>query len=248
MPTVPIGTSGYPHLSGGTTFSQQATGGAQAAVAGVFAGAELAPLRATASYEYSVEDMYKLSGLEEALRRDLREGLSNLLSEQHLSGDGTAPNVSGIRTAIPATPTTDPTDVDNFQEITQRFGGLVDGLNAYGLGDLRVLMSADTYAHAITQYRGNATTMSAYDWLMERCNGVEVSSRFPAAVADIAHSVIHKASYPERNAVAPVWQGLQLVDDPYTLAQSGQRRITAILLHNFAVLQSDAWAHLKVHD
>ena len=248
MPTVPIGTSGYPYLSGGTTFSQQATGGEQLAVAGTFAGAELSPLRATASYEYAVEDMYKLSGLEEALRRDLREGLNNLLSEQHLSGDGSAPNVQGIRTAIAATPTTDPTDADDFAEITQRFGALVDGLNAYGLGDLRVLMSAGTYLHAITQYRGSATTMSAYDWVMERCGGVEVSSRFPVPASDISHSVVHKASYPERNAVAPVWQGLQLVDDPYSLAQSGQRRITAILLHNFRVLEANAWAHLKVHD
>ena len=166
-----------------------------------------------------------------------------------LNGNGTAPNVEGLRTAIAATPTTDPANVDDFGEITQRFGSEVDGINAYGLGDLRILMSTGSHAHAITQYRGNQSTLSAYDWLMERVGGIQVSSRFPAPASDISHSVVHKMSYPERAAVAPFWGGgLQLIDDPYSLAQSGQRRITAIILWNFKVLADDAWAHLKVHD
>ena len=49
-----------------------------------------------------------------------------------------------------------------------------------------------------------------------------MSSRFPAPASDLSHSVVHKMSYPERSAVAPMWGGgLQLIDDPYTLAQSG---------------------------
>ena len=248
MPTVPTGAAGYPLMSGGTTFSNQATGGEQLAVAGTFSGDELEATRATGSYEYAVEDVAKIVGLEEAFRRDLRDGLNNHISGQVLNGNGNAPNVEGLRTAIAATPGTDPANSDDFSEITQRFGALVDGINAYGLMDLRILMSAGTYAHAITQYRGTATTLSAYDWLMERCGGVEVSSRFPAPATDIAHSVVHKTAYPERNAVAPMWQGLQLIDDPYSLAQSGQRRITAIMLWNFKVLVDAAWAHLKVHD
>ena len=248
MPTVAIGSAGYPHIAGGTTFSQKAVGAEQAAVAGSFAGAELTPLRATASYEYSVEDMYKLAGLEEALRRDLREGLSNLMSVEVLGGDGSAPNVQGLRTAIAATPGTDPADADDFPEITQRFGALVDGVNAYGLNDLRILMSAGTYAHAITQYRGTDSVMSAYDWLMERSGGVQVSSHFPDPATDISHSVVHKMSYPERSAVAPIWQGIQFIEDPYTQATSGIQKLTVIMLWNFRVLATDAWAHLKVHD
>ena len=142
-------------MSGGSTFSQQVTGGEQLAVAGTFAGEELENTRATASYEYAVEDVQKLIGLEEAFRRDLREGLNNHISNQVLNGSGVAPNVEGLRVAITATPATDPSDEDNFAEITQRFGGEVDGINAFGMSDLRILMSAGTYAHAITQYRGN---------------------------------------------------------------------------------------------
>ena len=248
MPTVPLGTTGYPVMTGGTTFSQQSIGGSQAAVAGTFDGDELSPIRATASYEYSVEDMYRLAGLEEALRADLREGLSDLMSTQVLNGNGTAPNVQGIRTAITATPGTDPANADDFSEITQRFAGLVDGINAFSMSDLRILMSTGTYTHAIAQYRGNQSTMSALDWLMEKSGGVEVSSRFPAPATDIAHSVVHLTSYPERDAVAPVWAGVQFIDDPYSMAQSGQKRLTALMLWNFRVLISAAWKHIKVHD
>ena len=248
MPTVPAGAAGYPHMSSGTTFSQQAENGSQAATAGAFGGAELEPIRATASYEFAVENLYKLVGLEEALRRDLREGMTNHMSNQVLNGDGSAPNVQGIRTAISATPSTDPANVDDYSEITQRFAAEVDGINAYMLSELRIAMSADTYKHAITQYRGNNSELTAYDWLMERSGGVQVSSLFPAAASDISHSVIHKTAYPERSAVMPVWAGFMIVDDPYSLAQSGQRRLTAHVLWNFRVLADDAWAHLKVHD
>ena len=220
MPTQALGSAGYPHLAGGTTFSQQGTGTEQAAVAGSFAGVELAPLRATASYEFSAEDVVKLQGLEAAFRMDLRDGLSNLMSIQALTGSGVAPNVEGIQTAISATPSTDPSDEDNFAEITQRFGGEVDGINAYTMADLRILMAADTYAHAITQYRGNNAEASAFDWLVQRSGGVQVSSHLADAVSDISLNVVHKTSYPERSAVAPIWSGLQFISDPYSLATS----------------------------
>ena len=248
MPTQALGSAGFPHLSGGTTFSQQAIGAEQAAVAGSFGGVELTPIRATASYEFSAEDVVKLAGLEEAFRRDLRDGLSNLMSVQALRGNGSGANVEGIQTAIAATPSTDPANVDDFGEITQRFGGEVDGINAYGMSDLRILMAAGTYAHAITQYRGNATNMSAYDWLMERAGAVQVSSLLPAPASDISLNVVHKTSYPERSATAPIWQGVQFIADPYSMATSGVTKLTALLLWNFKVLADDAWANIKIHD
>ena len=66
MPTLPPSSAGYPIMTGGTTFSQQATAGEQLAVAGSFGGELLDNVRATGSYEYSVEDVQKLIGLEEA--------------------------------------------------------------------------------------------------------------------------------------------------------------------------------------
>ena len=248
MPTVAAGSAGYPHLASGTTFSNQQPSGEQAAVAGSFGGSELNPIRATASYEYRTEDEVKLVGVEDSLRRDLSAGLSNHFSDQVVNGNGTAPNVSGILNAVSATPGTDPNNADDFGEIAARFFGEVDGLTAYEQSDLRVIMAPDTYEHAVAVYRGNQSPVNAYENLRANLGLVSVSDHLPDAASDISLNIVHKASFPERNAVMPVWRNLAIIRDPFTLAQKGEVRLTVAAFWNFAILEDDAWAVKKVHD
>ena len=76
-----------------------------------------------AFYEFRVEDVAELVGIEEALRRDLREGIDNLISNQVVNGNGSAPNVSGILDAVNATPSNTPGSADHFGAIIGRFFG-----------------------------------------------------------------------------------------------------------------------------
>ena len=248
MPSVGVGVAGYPHLETGATFSNQVPSGAQAAVAGSFGGAELNPIRATAAYEWRIEDEYKLRGVEAALRADLRNGMANHLDDQLVNGNGAAPNVEGILNAVSATPSADPASADDFAAIMARFVAEVDGLNAYEASDLQVVMSKDSYQHAITQYRGNSTTTSAYQQMISEVGGIMVSSRLPDAVSDVSLNIVHKSSFPERSAVMPIWNSISFISDPYSLATKGERRLTAIVLYNFKVLDTDAWAVKKIHD
>ena len=248
MPNVSVGSQGYPVLTAGTTVSNQSPSGEQLATAGTFSGEELSPIRATGSYEIRKEDMYRLSGLEEAIRNDLRGAISDHLDAQMLTGNGTAPNVQGITSAVTATPGTDPADTDDFTEIMIRFLELVDGKFATMASELQLVMSAGTYAHAITQYRGGSTNISAYGQLMSEVGGIMVSDRLPVAASDISHTVVLKGAYPERSAAMPIWSAGEMVVDPYALAQSGIIRITVVTMFNFKVLATDAWAVRKVHD
>ena len=247
MPDVPAGSAGYPRLISGTTFSQQSASGEQLPVAGTFGGAELAPVRATAGYEWRIEDEYRLVGIEEALRRDLRDGMSNHMDNQVLNGNGTAPNVAGVLNAVAATPTTDPANADDFAEYVARFAGEVDGLNAYSQDELQVVLSTHAYDLGVALYRGTDSTRSAYDQLVASVGSVTVSNRLPAADNnDISNSVVFKSAFPERSAVAPVWASMMLVVDPFTNASKGERRLTAITLWNFAVLDAAAFAVKKI--
>ena len=147
-----------------------------------------------------------------------------------------------------ATPSADPASADDFAAIMARVVAEVDGLNAYEASDLQVVMSKDSYQHAITQYRGNSTTTSAYQQMMSEVGGIMVSSRLPDAVSDVSLNIVHKSSFPERSAVMPIWNSISFISDPYSLATKGERRLTAIVLYNFKVLDTDAWAVKKIHD
>ena len=246
MPGVAAGASGYPRLSGGTTFSVQAGSGEQAAVAGTFAGSELNGIRATGSYEFQVEDVAKLVGLEDALRVDLQGGIENLLNQQSVNGSGAAPQVSGFLHALTADPNA-VADADTFAEIVARFMGLVDGINATSPAELRLVMRSDIFSHMSATYATNDDSVSAYDYLLRRVGGAMVNNIVPAKDNNDTGSVIvAKTGYPERGAVMPVWDGFRVIADEVTLAQSGQVRLTAIQLFNFAVLDSSAFAEVKV--
>ena len=247
MPSVAVGSVGYPRLTGGTTFSVQSPSGEQLAVAGTFAGNELGPIRGTGSYEFRVEDVSRLIGIEETMRMDLRNGIDNLLNDQSVNGNGTAPNVSGIVHAVGATPSTNPTNADDFAEISGRILGEVDGLGAYGPMDLRLVMRSDIFQHMTSVFATNDDSVSAYDHLAARVGGIMVNNVIPAkSNNDIGHVLVGKTGFPERAAVLPVWRALEYTVDPFTLAQKGEVRITATALFNFSVLDDDAFAVKKI--
>ena len=245
--SVPVGAKGLPRLSGGTTFSQQAKSGSQAAVAGVFEGVEISPLRGTGSYEIRKEDIALLSGYEEAMRRDLREGLMNLMNDQVVNGTGTSPDVQGIRQAIAGTPATNPANVDDASEILAQFVSLIDGLYATNPSEIRAVMAGDIYQHCATQRFGTEGS-SAWDYLNERLGALMVNSIIPSkdAGTSIGMALCHKSGYPERSATLAVWSNIELTTDPYTLSQAGEVRIVATMLWNFQIEAAEAFANLKI--
>ncbi len=57
------------------------------------------------------------------------------------------------------------------------------------------------------------------------------------------------APYPTEefrmNAVAPVWEGVQLIRDEVTAAAKGQIAVTAVALWGFKILRSDGFERLR---
>ena len=211
-----------------------------------FAGAELNPIRGSGSYEFRIEDVAKLVGIEDALRSDLRAGMDNLLNDQAVNGDGTAPNVSGILDAIAATPTTTPTNADDFSEIVARVMGEVDGTYANSPSDLRMAMRSDIFSHLATQYRGNNSDVSAYAFLSSRMGGATVSNIIPGIANNYGSVIIHKTGGGQRSVVMPVWDAFSVIVDPYSGAKKGEIGLTASLLFNFQVLDASAFVNMKV--
>ena len=240
MPSVPIGAAVYPIMVSGTTASMAADGTAVDAAAGSFTGHTLEPTRLTAAYLFNSRQAFQLRNFEAVLRRDLAAVMTDAMDDQIVNGNGTAPNVTGFLHELTA-----PTGLGSastWANIWSTFTGSVDGLNAYGMRDLRAVWGKDSFQHAAGLFRGNNTETSAAEYVAERIGGLSVSSRIPAKDSNNRqNNIMALTSYPGRNAVAPVWRGAELIRDQYTHAAKAQVRLTMISYFNFKILRATGW-------
>ena len=233
MPTVPVGEAIYPVLTTNATVGTPAENAAQAETTGSFSAEVLSPSRLQASFFYSREDRARFAGMDEALRMNLSDALSDGLDKQVLSGTNGLFNGTVLANHNVTTATT----FDLY--LAGLAYGRVDGTYASTAGDLKIVMGAHTYGHAGRVYRNNSVDRTALDRLMEVTGGVKVSSNVPAAGSNRQNAVIRLGS--RRDMVAPVWEGVTLIPDEITKAGSGQIVVTAVMLHAVKLLRSDGF-------
>ena len=244
MPAVPVGSSNFPVMLTGTAAAMKAAGGLQEAEAGSFTGFTLDPVRLTARYLFRIEDVYKLRNFENVLRRDLVAVMSDKMDDQIINGTGAAPQVSGFINELVAANA--PAAVTTWAQFVASFTGLVNGLDAYVLRDLRSIVGAQTFSYAETLYRANNSDLSAFAYMAEKTGGVSVSSRI--ASGNVQTNITALTSYPGRNAVAPVWKAMEIIRDNITQAASGQIAITAIILWNFKIVRETGFKAWKTRN
>lgn len=244
LPTVGVGEQQFVALTAGTTAEQKAKAAAVDAFAATFTPKALTPIQLTARYLFSIEDAARLRrGMESALRADLRAALQDQLDKQIIQGDGTAPNVGGFLAAANnggLAAETDPTDTIVFGSVTSLFSGQIDGLYARTVNDVRLLIGEKSYQTVVGLQTNGVFIADRFR------NQKQVSANTPDAASNIEEGITFKTARPTGNAVAPVWQGVQLIRDPYSAAASGQIALTAAMLWNFAILRSAAYDRIKV--
>ena len=245
MPAVAVGEATYPVMTSGTVAGQRNPGAVIDAEAGAFTGFSLDPIRLTARYLFRVEDTYRLRNFESILRRDLAAVMSDQMDNQVINGDGVAPNVNGFLNELPDAAVASATST--FAAWLGEFTGLVDGLNAYTMSDVRAVIGSDSYGNGETLYKSAQSSETVIEMLQRRTGGLSVSSRIPAAGGNKKQdNIAALTSYPGRNAVAPVWQSMEVIRDPYTGAAHGQVALTAIMLWNFKILRETGFGLFQI--
>ena len=232
QPSVGVGEQLFPIMTNAPDVGTPAENAVQAETTGAFTTETLAPRRLQASYFYSMEDRSRFASMSEALRESLSMGLSDGLDDQILSG--TSGFFTG--TVLANHNVTTATDFDLF--MTQFAYGRVDGRYANTAAEIATVMGATSYAHAGSVYRNTSVDRNALERLQDVTGGVRVSSHVPAA-ANNKQNAVMRVGMNGQAAVAPVWDGIQLIPDNITKAASGQIVITAIMLYNFKILRTD---------
>ena len=231
-PTVAVGEAIYPVLATNATVGTPAENAAQAETTGSFTADVLSPSRLQASFFYSREDRARFSGMDEALRMNLSEALADGLDKQILTGtEGlfTGTNLANHNV----------TAVTSYANYRSELGyGRVDGTFAGSVGDLKIVMGAETYGHAAGVFRSaNAGDRAALEDLTSATGGVKVSAHVPAATgAHKQECVIRLGS--RRDMVAPIWEGVTLIPDEITKAGTGQIVVTAVMLHAVKIIRT----------
>ena len=242
MPMVSRGDAVYSVLTGGDAGAIKAQGVEHDAVAAVFTGQTIKPTRLTARYVIAVEDMARFNSLEDTLRADLRSALGVQLDNQIINGSGTAPNLKGLVKSLGTVKKADAeADYAGYKAVVS---GGVDGKYAGMMSDVRVLIGQQTFNHAISKENA-ASGETGYE-VMQRFtnNGVLVSAQLPAKDGDKNQRILRTTMGSD--AIAPIWEGVQLIRDPYSKAQAGEVSLTAIMLAGFSLLRTDAFGSLKL--
>ena len=246
MPSVPVGHPMYPVLTSTINPKTYAKGTANESLAATFTPKVLKPRRLQASYLFRIEDMAELAGMEEALRDDLSNAMAEQLDKAVLTDDETTASglneVSGFIDNI--TETDKSTAVVTFNDFIELYADQVDGRYAQSTTDVKVLTGSKLYTKAHTLFETTAVRESAYSYISRIGGGFQVSAHVPTTGSDKKQNALVVRNMT-RAAVAPIWQGLTLIRDPYTGAEKGEIKLSATMLYSFEILRAKNFANIK---
>ena len=250
MVSVPAGRRETTVITGGVAPAAKAeNASAPDAVALTVSEHTLTPRRLTGRYVLTEELLAAVGTMAERyLQDDLTDAMADLAEAQMLVGDGTAPNVQGIATAI--TDAAVPDAVTTFGVASALASQLVDGRYANVAGDVTLVTPVDGYRFAYSLYT-NAGDVSAGRNLAAEARTFLSSGHLPDAPTSGARDKVSTGyahlGMRDGDAYAAYWGGgLVMIRDPYTQAAEGQVILTARTLWDFRVTRPAAWGSVAI--
>ena len=212
---------------------------------------EMKPARNSVRAVFTREDAARLASLEAALQRDLRMALADGIDAAIFTGDsgatGNAADITGLTTAAVTERTITQTNKVKGPETLTEFAALVDGIHAAGFGDLNIVATVGAWRlweSTIINSAADNMTLAAF----LRAAGLSWSSRgnieAATAAADFG-AFVGRGRGIEGAGVAAVWDGGELVRDPYSGAAKGEIALTLHYLWSFALPRASNFARLK---
>ena len=209
------------------------------------------PKRNAVRLLFSIEDAARIPGLESALTRDLRMALTEGVDRAIFLGDdtatGTDADITGLQTAAITETTITQTNKVAGPATLAAFTGLVDGIHAMGLNDLKVVAAVGAWRlweNTIINATADNMTLAAF----LRMAGLSWSARGEidtnTANNDFG-AFIGRGMGLDGAGVAAVWEAGELIRDPYSGAAKGEVALTFCYLWDFALPRASNFARIK---
>ncbi len=194
----------------------------------------LAPRRGQASVTGLTAQLLRMPDLEAGIVATLRGGLAEWYDGQCITELLTVGQTAAVATE------------ETFASyIARLIYGNVDGRFARQENDLRVLVGTATLTHMAGKYKAAESDLSAVAAVRALAGGLRSSVHIPAAAQNQADTLVAKG-IGRRNAVCPIWQGVEILTDRTTGAGKGQIEIYATMFAAFSVSRADGFARVEV--
>ena len=237
--SVGVGEAAFAVVSTSASPGAPGEGADQAHSTAAFESASLVPSRLQASLFFTVEDAARIQGLSDALRMNLSEALADELDDQILT------NTSNGLFSGSNLDDHDAGAVGTFVTLKKRVVyDAIDGKYANNAGDLRVVLGSASYAFAGGVYRGNNSDVDALESITSKVAGIRVSSHVPAVASNKQELVVARGA--AQHVAVALWQGMDLIEDPFSLAKSGEVILTARMLHAIKILRKDGFRKVEL--
>ena len=212
---------------------------------------EIKPSRRAVHGIYSIEDDARLSGLSEAIERDMRAAMVESVDLAVFKGDAGAnedsADIVGMQTAAIAEATITQANKIKADEVLKYFLAYVDGKYAASLSDIRLVTSvgANTlwYGGIHNSAADNQTVAqflmaAGLSWTARGGIDANTANNDFGAYFGLARGI-------EGAGVAAIWEQGQLIRDPYSGAASGEVALTLNYLWQLAFPRTDNFKRLK---
>ena len=246
MPSVDIGTAIFPRISAGTAADVRSPSEELDGTAATVLAEAINPVRLTASYTFTLESLSLVQGVEAALRRDLMATMMDKRDKLAIQGQAvsgtTSPKIDGLLNTL--TDPTDPGTIASVLDYVTAGDGAVDGKYAVDDSEVAILTNPATWQHAM----GLQIATSGF-FLREYLNRerFRASGNMPDAVNTIAKAIRYAsgASSMARGVVMPTWRGMQVINDRYTRAKTGEFLLTFIQMVGWKVVDTSMYSQLE---
>ena len=254
MEAVEAGKASFPITTSPAAVIPHQRGKEQAEAAGAWTigAVEMSPTRMGIHFQFAGEDAMRVPSLEDALVRDMRAALRERMDYVVFQGDdGATPDAGDIDglfdiVGITERPLTQANKV-KWPETIAAFTGLIDGLHAEDLGDVKVVASVGA-TRLWRQSSANANRNESIGQVL-RANGLMWRTRAGIATTTATGDFLAAVGLMRGNmgaGVCPVWQGAELIRDKWTGAASGQVELTLNAYWNFGLVRASNFARVKL--
>ena len=169
------------------------------------------PTRLQASVVLRASDIQRSPGLIPAMQNDLAQSTADAVDKKIID-----------QLFTDLTDATDASGIISYENFIAELSGGVDGKAANSIGQVRALLGVATYKLASGKISTNGD-LSAVDYAAARAGGIFVSSNMPGKSGTRQKGLLAKTGAP--GSVASVFFGsAELLNDPWTLSQRGERR------------------------
>lgn len=253
MPSVAAGIAAYPVIASNATPAQRGRTQASTGATITAAVTEVSPTRKAVHAIFSIEDDARLPGLADAIMRDLRAAMVERVDRTIFLGDSTAnentADITGFRTAANITEATlSQANKVKGVDTVKAFADMVDGIYAGGFGDMSIvsaigawrLWESTVLPTPVTTGQTIASYMRAagLSWTARGSIETATSNGDFGAFVGLQRGIANAA-------VAPVWEGAQLIRDPYSGATKGEVSLSLHYLWGFKIPRTANWRRLK---